>query len=106
MLAAANKSHLVTLTKDKYIGIGSSRIKRRGVMKMSLSEHYLQKSAFDVGDARILDNICQQRPRPDRKVFHYEKETPQLSQQEAPRPIEIHTGYSTILKEVKQIVKR
>ena len=43
MLAAANNSHLVTLTKDGYVGIGSYRVIRRVVILLSLSGYYLLK---------------------------------------------------------------
>ena len=70
MLATANNSHLVTLTKDEYVGIGSYRVIRRGVIQLSLSEHFLKKSALGVVNAEKLDGICQQSPEPSRQCFH------------------------------------
>ena len=69
MLAAANNSHLVTLTKDEYVGIGFCRVMRRGAIQLSLSEFYLLKAAFGVVDGGILDKMCQQSPRPGRQSF-------------------------------------
>ena len=69
MLAAANNSHLVTSTKYEYVGFGSHRVMRRGVIQWSLSEYYLLNSAFGAVDAGILDKLCQQSPRPGRRIF-------------------------------------
>ena len=69
MLAAANNTHLVTFTKDDYVGNGSYRVMRRSVIQLSISKYYLLKSAFGVVDAGILDKICQQSPTPGRQSF-------------------------------------
>ena len=69
MSATANNSHSVTLTKDEYVGIGSYRVMRRGVIQLSLSEYYLLKTAFGVVDAGILETVCQQNQRYRRQSF-------------------------------------
>ena len=58
ILAAANNSHLVTLSTDEYVAIGSYRVMRRYVIQLSLSEYQLLQSAFRVVDAGILKKMC------------------------------------------------
>ena len=69
MSAAAKNSHSVTLTKDEYVGIGSYRVMRRGVIQLSLSQNYLLKTAFVIVDAGILERVCQQNHRYRRQCF-------------------------------------
>ena len=60
MSVVANNSYLVTVTKDEYVGLGSYRVLKRGVIQLSPSEYFMLKSAFGVVDAAILERICQQ----------------------------------------------
>ena len=117
MSAAANNSHSVTLSKDEYVGIGSYRLMRRGVIQLSPSEYYLLKTAFGVVDAGILERVCFWKEYAgifgkaeirDTKFSIMKKRLPPLNlrNKKPPRPIDIHADYSNLPKEVKQIVKR
>ena len=68
-MLAANNSHLVTLTKNEYIGVGSHRVMRRSVIQLPLSEYHLLKSALGALDAGILDKSCKQCPRSGKQSF-------------------------------------
>lgn len=52
---APDNSHLITLTKDEYVGVGPYSLLRRGVIRLSNSEYHLLKAAFGVIDATILE---------------------------------------------------
>ena len=108
MLPAAEKSHLVTLTKDEYVGSGSYRVMRKAVIQLSLSEYYLVKSAFGAVEAEFWIKYVSRVRDPVDKVFHYEKEntTHQLFKQEAPSCDKIKKGYYSSPKEVEQTVSR
>ena len=105
MSAAANNSHSVTLTKDEYVGIGSYRVMRRGVIQLSSSEYYSLKTAFGVVDAGLLSGKSEIWETKF-SIMHNRLPPINLPNKKPPRPIDIHADYSNLPKEVKQIVKR
>ena len=62
MSVVAKNSYLVTVTKDEYVGLGSYRVLKRGVIQLSPSEYFMLKSAFGVVDAAILGQNMSTNP--------------------------------------------